>query len=78
VPIDQKNLGLMYANGEGVDQDYKRAYVCLNIAASSLEGERRDSTVSYRDAEAAFLTPMDLADAQRIARDWTPGTPIKP
>ena len=30
----QYNLGVMYAKGEGVPEDYVRAYACYNIAAA--------------------------------------------
>ena len=73
----QYNLGLKYLDGEGVPQDYARAYGWLNLAASRFpasEQDRRDEAVEMRDQAASLLTPAGLARAQRWAREWRPGT----
>ena len=62
----QYNLGLMYANGRGVPQDDVQAHMWLNLAvAQGLEVARRN-----RDIVAEGMTPAQLADAERLAREW--------
>ena len=67
----QINLGLTYITGKGVPQDYVQAHMWFNLAgaAGSPEG------VKSRDIVAAKMTPAQLADAQRLAREWKPSKP---
>ena len=66
-------LGLMYEYGRGVPQDFVRAHMWFNLAASRLPpGGVRDSAVKDRDRIAARMTPEQIAEAQRLARDWQP------
>jgi uncharacterized protein len=64
----QYNLGVMYANGEGVPQDYAAAHMWFNLAAAS----RNRNAVKARDIVAAQLTPAQVAEAQKLAREWKP------
>ena len=64
----QNNLGLMYANGNGVAQDYVRAHMWYNLGASSLSGENGKKATSNRDNVAAKMTPAQIAQAQAMAR----------
>lgn len=69
----QYHLGLMYANGEGVLRDYVQAHMWSNLAASRWPpGEERDDAVRNRDIAAAKMTPAQVAEAQRLAREWEP------
>jgi TPR repeat protein len=69
----QFNLGLMYDNGAGVPQDYVQAHLWFNLAASHLaKVQERNSAASARDALAKRMTPEQIAEAQRLARDWKP------
>ena len=69
----QYNLGIMYYYGWGVPKDYVQSHIWSNLAASRLSpGERRDNAVMNRDAAAMFITPAQLAEAQRLAREWKP------
>ena len=70
----QFNLGVAYYNGEGVPQDYVQAHKWFNIAASSAEADdRRETFVGSRNSVAALMTPRQIAEAQRLAREWRPG-----
>ncbi|HEY6084386.1 MAG TPA: tetratricopeptide repeat protein [Nitrospira sp.] len=60
-------LGLMYAQGRGVPQDYIQAHMWYNLAAAN--GEKR--AAETRDALANHMTPAQVAEAQRLAREWT-------
>jgi TPR repeat protein len=69
----QNNLGIMYANGQGVPQDYVQAYKWSNLAVarfSASETEYRERAVKNRDRIAAKMTPAQIAEAQRLAREW--------
>lgn len=73
----QNNLAIMYTGGQGVPQDYVQAYMWFTLAASSFtvpEAEERSKVVKNRDAVAADMTPAQIAEAQKLAREWTPVT----
>ena len=64
----QINLGVMYAEGKGVPQDHVLAHMWFNLsAAQGNEKARKD-----RDNVAKVMTPDQLAEAQRLAREWNP------
>jgi TPR repeat protein len=68
----QYALGLMYEDGtEGVPQDYALAHMWLNLAAA--QGHLVAKT--FLDKLASKMTPEQIAEAQRLARDWKPRTP---
>ena len=69
----QYNLGIRYDEGQGVTQDYVQAHMWFNLAASRQpRGENRDLAVSNRDIVEAKMTPAQVAEAQRLAREWKP------
>ena len=74
----QFSLGFMYATGQGVPQDDVQAHMWFNLAASRRTGEDRETSVSVRDLIAEELTPDDLSEAQRLARDWDAAHPREP
>ena len=63
-------LGASYDTGRGVPQDNVEAHTWLNLAASRLTGEQREEVVTARDRVAERMTPADLSEAQRRAREW--------
>ena len=72
----QIKLGAMYALGQGVPQDHVQAHKWFNLAASrfsSSEQELRDKAVQARNGVASLMTPAQLAEAQRLMREWQPG-----
>ena len=64
----QFNLGVMYAKGQGVPQDYVLAHMWFNLSAA--QGD--EDAVKNRDIAAGQMTPDQLAEAQRLAREWKP------
>ncbi len=63
----------MYAEGLGVPQDDAQAHMWFNLAASRfLPGEDRDKAVKYRNIVAKRMTPAQIAEAQKLAREWKP------
>ena len=68
--IAQFNLGIAYANGRGVPQDYVEAHKWHNLAASRASAEDREQYAEARDRVANLMTPAQIADAQKLAREW--------
>ena len=71
----QDNLGFMYDTGQGVPQDYVQAHKWYNLAASRFpasESIRRETAIKNRDGVAAKMTPQQIAEAQKLAREWKP------
>jgi TPR repeat protein len=68
----QFNLGNMYHDGKGVPQDYVQAHMWVNLAASRSSGDDQKKYATARDFLAGKMTAQQIAEAQRLARDWTP------
>jgi TPR repeat protein len=71
----QLNLGFMYGTGQGVPQDYVMAHMWYNLAASRLsplEKEARENALKNKDIAASVMTAEQIAEAQRLAREWRP------
>ena len=63
----QSNLGQMYRKGQGVPQDYAEAVKWYRLAADQgLEKAAKGLEVLEKE-----MTPAQLAEAQRLAREWT-------
>jgi TPR repeat protein len=72
-PAAQVRLGSLYAAGQGVPQDYVQAHLWVNLAASRTPaGKAQDDMIRFRDALAHALTATQLAEAQKLAREWRP------
>ena len=64
----QSNLGVAYFYGQGVPQDYVLAHMWLNLAAT----HGNSSDAENRDTVAKKMTRDQIAEAQRMAREWKP------
>jgi TPR repeat protein len=74
-PVAQYNLGVIYERGQGVPQDYARAHMWFNLAASHARNDAfpfRGLAVKARDEVAAKMTPAQIDEAQRLTSEWTP------
>ena len=72
-PQAQYNLGLWYAKGDGGPPNKVRAHMWFNLAAAhfpAADSRDRNAAVTSRDAVASNMTAEELADAQRLAREW--------
>ncbi len=59
--------------GRGVPQDYVQAYTWYTLAVSHFApGSKRDLAIEARETIAALMTPAQIAEAQRLAREWKP------
>jgi peptidoglycan hydrolase-like protein with peptidoglycan-binding domain len=65
----QYMLGRLYAAGNGTLQDYPEAHKWFNLAVA--RGHRH--AAQARDAVAGNMSRRQIAQAQRMARDWRPG-----
>jgi uncharacterized protein len=71
----QYNLGLAYARGEGITQDLVKAHMWFNLAAAHLnEAPRRLAATKSRDQVAGEMTSDQISEAQKLARNWKPGS----
>ena len=66
----QSNLAIMYENGKGVPQDYVQTYMWFKLAASRMAGGHRQHAVHGLDRAAGLMNPSQIAEAQRLAREW--------
>ncbi len=64
----QYNLGLICIKGQGVLQDYVLGYMWFSLAASHGDVDAQKNI----DSIAARMTSSQIAEAQRLAREWRP------
>jgi hypothetical protein len=55
-----------------VPQDHVLAHMLFDLAVSRLEAEERDMAIKNRDIVASKMTPEQIAEAQKLAREWKP------
>ena len=67
----QALLGFMYADGQGVPQDYVRAHMWFSLSAA----QGGQVAAIERDSIAKLMTPAQIAEAQKLAREWQPKRP---
>ena len=71
VADSQFHLGFMYCDAMGVPQDFVRAHMWFSLAAAN----SKDKSKPYRDARQRVVEKMtadQIAEAQRLAREWKP------
>ena len=64
----QVNLRIMSSQGRGVPKDSVQAYVWYTLAAS----QRDDLAGKFKNHLGKSMTPAQLAEGQRLAREWKP------
>ena len=68
----QMSLGQLYENGRGVPQDFVLAHMWLNLAAAAGPTLMQEGLAKEREAVASLMTQDQIAEAQRLAREWKP------
>jgi TPR repeat protein len=70
----QDALARMYVQGQGVPKDYVQAHMWFNLAASRFSGADplKNFDAAARDNLAESMTPSQVVEAQRLAREWHP------
>ncbi|QPJ66097.1 MAG: sel1 repeat family protein [Candidatus Nitrohelix vancouverensis] len=63
----QYNLGMIYGSGKGVLQSYILSHQWFNIAAANGHEDGR----LMRDKLAELMTPEQIQEAQRLAKEWS-------
>ncbi len=64
----QNNLGEMYRYGYGVAKDFVLAHMWYNLAAA----QGNFGSPVQRDIVAMKMTPAQISEAQKLAREWKP------
>ena len=66
----QYTLGVFYDNGLGVQQDRIISYMWFDLSAA----QGKEGAAAFRDLIARRMTPAQIAEAQRLARERTSAT----
>lgn len=78
----QYSIGVNYDHGIGVERDRVQALRWLSLAVAHLDPVQdsmmRDVAVETRRRVAAAMTPDQVAEAERLAREWKPNPEGKP
>jgi TPR repeat protein len=73
----QLNLGQSLILGRGIARNLVEAYMWLSLAAARLPaGQTGEFASRQRDALGAGLTGAQIAEAQRLAREWDAAHPV--
>jgi TPR repeat protein len=71
----QYHLGLFYAHGMSGETDNVSAHMWFNLASARFPASDisfRNASRVNRDLVAQKMTPYELAEAQKLAREWKP------
>jgi TPR repeat protein len=80
----QYDLAAMYASGRGVSKDNVQAYMWFTLAArlgdtgspespgGTLFRASKETALEQRDKLAALMTGAEIAEGERLAREWSP------
>jgi TPR repeat protein len=71
-PYSEASLAILFNFGKGVPRDNVRAYMWYQRAIAHSDGSNRDSIVEMRDNLAEKMTPEQIAEAQRLAKESKP------
>ena len=74
----QHDLACSYRDGNGVPQDYVQAHMWYSLSASQSSEAEWGNRTKNRDLTAQRMTPDQLAEAQRLAREWDAAHPREP
>lgn len=64
-------VGYQCLHGEGTIQDFVQAHKWFNITAALASGSARNIAVEHLDKVAQLMTPRQVEEAQKLAREWT-------
>ena len=74
-PIAQYMLGTLYATGQGVGKDLVQAHLWLTLAGSQGNEAARQNALRTRDLLAEQMTPAQIQEAEKLAREWAATNP---
>lgn len=70
--LGQLVVGAMYALGRGVPVDRVLAYKYFNLSAAQTNSGVAADAIKARDDLASKMTPEQIAEAQKLSREWQP------
>ena len=70
----QYNLGVCYANGQGVTKDYVEAYKWLSFASA----QGNENAKAAKSSLTQQMTPEQIAKGFRLVRDFKPSSAPEP
>lgn len=68
----QASLAILYNFGRGVSKDPVQAYMWYELAVAGTKSGDRQSIEEMRDNLASAMSPAQVAEAKKLARDWKP------
>ena len=68
----QASLGILYHSGKGLPHDDVQAEMWFTISAEHAPPNDHDTIAEMRDSVGAHLSAQQMAEAQRMAREWQP------
>jgi len=71
-PYALASLAILYNFGKGVEKNVVEAYMYYEISIARSAGGNRDSIAELRDDLGKDMTPAQIAEARRLAKDWKP------
>jgi uncharacterized protein len=66
------------SGGEGVTRDLVKAYEWLTIAATADHPEAKENSERGKERIAELMTPAEIAEAEKLAKDWLAKKPNRP
>jgi hypothetical protein len=72
--VAQTKIAIMYEDAQGVPHDLVQAYTWYSLAITS--GDKPATLL--RNLLTDKMTPAQIAEAQKLAREWKPTTPSAP
>lgn len=78
--VAQVNLGDMYKDGKGVPRNYVQAYMWYQIVvtqSSAVDELYLWSGKERLDSVASRMTPAQIVEAERLAREWKPEKEVR-
>lgn len=71
--VAQIRLARQYAEGVGLSRDFVQAFKWFTVAAlRGSDSYVRTNAAKGRDDTAIKMTPAQVSEAERLAREWTP------
>lgn len=71
-PFAEASLGILYQFGKGLPKDSVQALMWYEVAIARAAAGDRDSIVELRDDVITGMTPVQIAEARRLARAFKP------
>ena len=72
----QRNLGVLYANGQGAPRNNVQAYKWVSLAmVNATTPDIRNAATRAKEQIVVFMTAAQIAEAEKQAKAWKPVPP---